>query len=106
MDFARLLVEHGADVNSQDDYKSTPLHLASRGGHVEIARVLLGRGTNVIAENSFRSTPLHLALDGGHVEFAQMLIEHGADVNAQDSQVDAGASSVRRRTRRSGSGAP
>ena len=84
----------------------TPLHRASIGGHLEFAQVLIEHGADVNAKDESKSSPLHLALRGGHVGFAQVLVEHGADVNAQDSQVDAGASSVRRRTRRSGSGAP
>jgi len=46
---AQVLIEHGADVNAQDDNKSTPLHLASSGGHVELAQVLIEHGANVNA---------------------------------------------------------
>jgi len=30
-EIAQVLIEHGADVNSQDNDKSTPLYLASSG---------------------------------------------------------------------------
>jgi ankyrin repeat protein len=82
-----VLVEHGADVNAQGNHKSrwTPLHLASRGGHVGFARVLIDNGTDVNAKDDDNSTPLHLASSGGHVEFAQVLVENRADVNALDN---------------------
>ena len=35
---AKLLLDHGADVNSADSSKTTPLHLASKGGHSENMR--------------------------------------------------------------------
>ena len=85
LEFARMLIEHGADVNAQDYRKSTPLHLASMRVHVELAQMLLERGADVNAQGDFNSTPLHLALEGGHVDFAQMSLERGADVNAQDN---------------------
>ena len=38
---ARILLEHGADVNARNKKGSTPFHLASRGGLAEVTRVLL-----------------------------------------------------------------
>jgi ankyrin repeat protein len=60
---------------------STPLHLASSSGFLEIAQVLFERGADVNAQDRNKWTPLHLALKGGHVEFARVLIEHGADAD-------------------------
>lgn len=34
----RLLVQHGADLNKQDDDSWTPLHAACAEGHAEIAK--------------------------------------------------------------------
>jgi hypothetical protein len=59
---ARLLLEHGADVNAKVDKQSsfpsaTPLHLAARLGRVEVVHVLLQHGANVgMKDDSGRTT--------------------------------------------------
>ena len=58
---ARLLIEHGADVTSQDENKSTPLHLASSAGNPEMVRLLIEHGADVTALDVHRMTPLHMA---------------------------------------------
>ena len=84
VEFVRVLVGHGADVNAQDGHKSTPLHLAAQDGHVECAQILIEHGADVNAQEVRKWTPLHFALRGEQVGFAQVLVGHGADVNAQN----------------------
>ena len=85
-DIAKILViEHPQDVNSQSvDNASSPLHLASRGGHVDLARMLIERGADVSAQKEDGSTALHLASENGYVDLSRMLIERGADISAQN----------------------
>jgi hypothetical protein len=59
MESARVLLEHGADVNAQGRSESTPLHYALNGGHVAFARVLLEHGADVNAQDYNKSTPLY-----------------------------------------------
>ena len=80
-----LIVEHSQDINARGfDQKETPLHAASRRGHVETVRVLLRQGADTEARDNDGESPLFRAVQWGHVELAQVLLEHGADANAQD----------------------
>ena len=80
---ARVLLEHGADVNAQARDGQTALHRASRIGQVEIVRMLLKHGASTSAGDADKSTPLHLASKRGDVEIIRILLEHDADVNVQ-----------------------
>ena len=80
-----LATEYPTDVNSQGfDNSSTPLHLASRKGHVDVARMLVGLGADMSVQDKDGRTPLHLASSRDRVDVARMLVESGADVSAQD----------------------
>ena len=84
-----LVIEHSQDVHSRiliDN--ATPLHLASRYGHIEVARILLEFGADLTAQNRDWETPLHVALRDGQVEVACMLLEFGADPTAQNENGD------------------
>ncbi|KAL1528716.1 hypothetical protein AB1Y20_010049 [Prymnesium parvum] len=58
---ARQIIEDGANVNSQDFDKRTPLHLAALGGHVNVCNFLLEVGANVNCEDRWGRTPLDYA---------------------------------------------
>ena len=97
---ARLLREHGAELNAPTDRGSTPLHVAANYGRVEIVRMLLEHGANVGAEDDEGRTPLHVAagygllnadydtinVGDGRVEVVRVLLDHGADVGAMDGE--------------------
>ncbi|KAI9455153.1 hypothetical protein BJY52DRAFT_1172356, partial [Lactarius psammicola] len=81
VDVVRWLLDHGADVNSQENDHSTPLHLAAANGHLEVVRTLLGHSVDVNAATRDNRTPLYSASEGGHVDIVRLLIQHGADAN-------------------------
>jgi ankyrin repeat protein len=85
-DIARLLIEHGADVNARGKSGSTPLGEAALKGRVELARLLLEHGARVDAVNRFGSTPLHDAALSGNRAVVELLLAAGAPVNARDRE--------------------
>ena len=86
-DVAKGLAIDQKDVNSQYfDNKATPLHLASRKGHVDLARFLIKHGATAAAKDQDGSTPLHEASWNGHLDITRILVEHGADAAAQDKR--------------------
>ena len=80
-----LVIEHSQDVHSRNGIDdTTPLHLASRNGHIQVAYFLLERGADVLAQDMYGDTPLHMASRRGHTDVADLLIECGADASAQN----------------------
>ncbi|KAH8995437.1 ankyrin repeat-containing domain protein [Lactarius akahatsu] len=84
---ARVLLDHGANPNAEDNTLRTPLHHVA-GGHYEsqevgvrLSRLLLECGVDVNAQDSSRQTPLHLASINGRLEIVQVLLEHATVKN-------------------------
>ena len=73
---ARLLIEHGADVNYVDDeYRSTPLGYAARWGHVEMVKLLLASGADPQKSGASWSTPLAWARKKNHTQVEKIVLE-------------------------------
>jgi ankyrin repeat protein len=81
----RNLLNQGTNVNTRNQWDSTPLHWSAAYGHLDTVRFLLSRGANVNARNQEGITPLHSAAAQGHVRIVEELIRHGAHVNARDT---------------------
>jgi ankyrin repeat protein len=76
---ARLLLEHGADIDAVDDeYQSTPLGMAARWGQAKMVKFLLERGANPNTSGAPWSTPLAWVRRKGHARIAEDLIGAGA----------------------------
>ncbi|KAI1352971.1 hypothetical protein F5Y01DRAFT_303644 [Xylaria sp. FL0043] len=78
----KLLLERGADPESEDIHEHTPLLLAAGGGCKEIIQLLLARGANLEARDRYGRTPLSLAAENGGEEAVRLLLENGADVQS------------------------
>ena len=76
---ARLLLDHGADINTIDEeYRSTPLGCAARRGQKEMVELLLARGADPGRAGASWATPLAWARKKGHPEIEGMLRQAGA----------------------------
>lgn len=84
-EIVQLLVEHGADLNVQEEVAhSSPLDSAASLGHIDVVEVLLEGGADV-AITSPTGTPLHSAAFAQRADIAALLLRHGAKVNAVDA---------------------
>jgi ankyrin repeat protein len=89
-DVARLLVEHGADLNARNLGGETPLHLAARLRDTSIALLLLDHGADANPRDSDGDTPLmKAAMECSAKGMVELLVSHGADVNAKNNAGEA-----------------
>lgn len=91
----RLLLDHGADVNSIQVDGKTPLMLAAKsvmashygGSYAEVVELLLEKGSNVHVRDEDGNTALHWAVASDseidRTAMVKLLLDKGADVNAK-----------------------
>jgi len=60
------------------------LHLATKGGHVDVVAALLVAGADANAANERGRRPLHWAATLGNADASAVLVKSGADANARD----------------------
>jgi len=86
IEIASLLINAGADVNTETKDGTTVLMEASISGRADLVRLLVERGANVNAKFPRNGmTVLMFAGDTAHTKIVEVLIEKGADINARDN---------------------
>jgi len=85
-DYARILLEHGADVNVQNSKGFTALMMACQYGKEAMVRLLVDHGADIHMLNLHQHSALMYACEEEHVEICRYLIEKGADVNGKDGK--------------------
>ncbi len=80
IEFTRVLLDHGADINARDDdLKSTPMAWHARYGHDEVVAYLLSRGAAAeLPDDQPWATPMAWARKSGHAGIAALLNDKGA----------------------------
>ncbi|KAJ5892886.1 hypothetical protein N7504_009577 [Penicillium tannophilum] len=71
----KLLLDAGANIDHENNFRETPLHAAAENGHEAAVKVLIERKANI---NS-RPAPLTAAARKGHVNITKLLLGSGAD---------------------------
>ena len=72
----------GANINSKNSRKETPLHRAAGHKKIETVRLLVSEGANLESRDKYGFTPLHEAVFMKNGDSIEYLIESGADVNS------------------------
>jgi ankyrin repeat protein len=90
---ALTLLDHGADVHTQNVDGQTSLHQVSlgpeyygRSDHHRLAQLMLDRGADVNARDKYQATPLHSACYMSKLETTRVLLSHGVDIHARNAQ--------------------
>ena len=81
---ARLLLDHGWELDKPDDLGRTPLHCATMTGEVNMMVFLAVRGADLNTQTNGEArppgeTPLHIAAKNGEAAAVKMLLCCGAD---------------------------
>ena len=81
MDAVKLLIKHGANVNSKDKDENTPLMYAIYFTDIYIVNYLIEKGSDVNAINLINNTPLMIAFDINKEKIFKELIKKGSNIN-------------------------
>jgi ankyrin repeat protein len=82
VDVARVLFEHGANPDIQDDLLNNPFLYAGAEGYLEILKLANAAGASPAILNRYGGTALIPASEHGHVETVTYLLDHTeVDVN-------------------------
>jgi ankyrin repeat protein len=72
---ARLLIEHGADVNIQNENGDSAMFWAIQRGHAGLVQLLADNGADFEQKNKNGQTPIEYATAKGQVVIARILQE-------------------------------
>lgn len=82
----KVLLDYGADVNTQDEWKWTPLmNAVFKAKSAALSKILLNAGADANTQNKFGSTALHLTVDSEDeakhdlYHIAKVLLDSGAN---------------------------
>jgi hypothetical protein len=83
LECAKLLIEHNADLHSEDVRGSTPLESAARRSDTKCMKLLIDAKVNVNYRNAQGHTSAMSAVQNGELSAVQLLVESNADLNVQ-----------------------
>ena len=77
-----LLVEHGANIDTQDKEGSTALMKALLNGNIKVAKFLIKLGADTSLKDNHGFSALFYAAGKGYLPIVKKLVKHGANVDA------------------------
>lgn len=98
VDIAKILIQHGANVNAKTEFGWTPLHSAVKWSNAECAAFLLQHGADVNAISQGQQTPLHIASTVSNCRETAMtlMMETNCDTGALNNSEETAAEIARR----------
>ncbi|VDN97700.1 unnamed protein product [Rodentolepis nana] len=74
-EFAKLLLDHGANVEARNKKGATSLWLACNGGHLEVVQKLIEKGADVNSQDHRKVSCLMAAFRRGHIKVVELLVK-------------------------------
>lgn len=84
--YARTLIQYGADLNLKNKLEFTPMHLAVLLNNKELVKDLLNKDADVNIKGKSGYTPLHLASELDYADLASILLKNGAEKSIKTEQ--------------------
>ena len=81
----KLLLEHGANIDTQNKFGWTALMWAAGEEKTETVKLLLKHGSNIEVKSSHGQTAIMLAAVQRETETVKLLLKHGANIEVKDS---------------------
>lgn len=83
---AKLLIDHGADVNGRGEYGMTVLMNAAKEGNLDIVKALVENGADINARDESGNTAFMVAASNNRLDIINYLHDQGADIQAADNE--------------------
>ncbi len=83
LDKVKKSIKSGADINQEDQYRRTPLTVASTNGNLEVVKYLIKNGADLTLKNGQVNRALNNAIRNNHIDVVKYLISNGIDINAE-----------------------
>lgn len=85
VDILKELLKYGADINYQDYYGNTPLHLTISFHKINVAKYIINNtDANLNIKDKGNYAPILIAVSKGNVEIVRELIKKGALISIQN----------------------
>ena len=84
LETADLLLGAGADANTANDFRMTPLSEACTNANSALVRLLLKAGANPNTATATGETPLMTCARAGSADAVRMLVEYGAAIDTKE----------------------
>lgn len=79
----KLLIKHGADINSEDKENVTPLLRATIGRKLDIVKLIITNGADINWRDSLQCSPLHYACVHGDPALVDLIVKGGCVQNSK-----------------------
>ncbi|XP_052062916.1 ankyrin-1-like [Mytilus californianus] len=82
----KILVPQVVNLNIRNNCQQTPLHVATKGGHMSLVKMLIDRNADVNMCDNKGQSPLYLACKFRHIDITKLLLSHNADLTLVDDK--------------------